>query len=74
MSSSSYRYTYDDLRNPENNCVLVTMKQVSDKCGLSASTIRGIFKTKTIHYDSDGKFRIEKRKYEKAKSKVRSFK
>ena len=71
MPKDSFRYTYDDLRSPENNCVLVTMKQVSEKCGLSASTIRGIFKTKTIHYDSDRKFRIDKRKYEKAKSKIR---
>jgi len=69
--SSLYRYTYDDILNPNNNCVMVTMVRVSEKCGLAKSTVRGIFQRKSIYYDPDGKFRIEKRPYEQAKSKRR---
>ena len=74
MSNTLYRYTYDDLINPENNRVVVTMKQLSDKCGLPPSTISGVFMKRSVYYDTGGAFKIEKRVYEKAESKTRNNK
>jgi len=66
-----YRYTYDDLHNPGNNCVVTTIRRLSKECGLSERTLQKIFKDRQVHYDNRGKFKIEKRVYHLATLKTR---
>ena len=71
MSKDLYRYIYNDLKNPDNNCVLVTLKQLSERSGMPYIAVRRIFKDKNMYYDPDGEFRLERRVYIKAKLKGR---
>jgi predicted transcriptional regulator len=71
MPKKVERYLFDDLKNPENNCIVSTMVQLSDKCGIPYSTLQKIFTETDIHYDRGGKFKIEKRDHYIATSKSR---
>ena len=46
------------------------MTQLSKKCGLAANTISEIFTDRSIYYDNKGRYRIEKRVYEKDINKM----
>jgi hypothetical protein len=71
MEKTVERYLYDDLINPDNNCILSTMVQLSGKCGISTSGLQKIFNDRDIYYDSKGKFKLEKRIHYIATSKTR---
>jgi hypothetical protein len=71
MAKTVERYIFDDFITPENNCIVSTMVQLSDKCGLSASALQKIFSDRNMYYDNSGKFKIEKRKHYIATSKSR---
>jgi len=67
-----YLYIYSNLQEPENTCIVTTMVQLSERCGLSVGALQKIFKDRNIHYDNRGGFKIEKRIHYKAKSKIRN--
>jgi len=71
MARIVYRYIFDDLLKPENNCIVSTIKQLSDECGIPYSTLQRIMKEKDIYYDKSGKFRLERRIHKIAESKIR---
>lgn len=71
MSKPIYRYTFDDLRNPANNCIVSTMKQLVDKCKMPYRTIQDIFIKSNVYYDRNGAFKMERRIHYIAKSKIR---
>jgi hypothetical protein len=71
MAKTVYRYIYDDLRDPSNNCIYSTMVQVSDKCGIAYRTLQDIFYKSNVYYDRQGMFKIEKRPHYTAQSKNR---
>jgi len=66
-----YIYTYDDLKNPSNNCAVATMSLLADKCGLSPVKVRRMFSGGDVYYDSSCGFRIDKRVFYADKNKKR---
>ena len=71
MAKTTYKYTYDDLRDPSNNCIFSTLMQLSEKCGIPYRTMQDIFRKGSIYYERTGLFKIEKRVHYMAKNKVR---
>ena len=66
--------SYDDLKNPDNNCIFSTLKQLSDHCKIPYRTLQDKFSKSDIYYDSKGTFKLEKRIHYMAKSKIRNKK
>jgi hypothetical protein len=72
MAKSLSKYTYDDLKNPDNNCIVSTLKQLAQKSDLPYLTVRRIFSNgRKIYYDQNGKFKLEKRDHYIAITKAR---
>lgn len=71
MAKTLYKYTYDDLKDPNNNCIVSTIKQLSEKCNIPYRTLQDILSKSNVYYDRNGAFKFEKRPHYVAKSKIR---
>lgn len=71
MSKPIYRYTFDDLKNPANNCIVSTMVQLAERCKMPYRTIQDILLKNNVYYEKNGLFKIERRRHYTAVSKAR---
>jgi hypothetical protein len=71
MAKQLYKYTFDDLKDQDNNCIVTSLTQLSEKCNIPYRTLQSIFSKRNIHYEKNGNFKIEKRIHFVDKSKIR---
>jgi hypothetical protein len=64
-----YKYTYDDLKCSDNNCIVSTLKQISEITGMSYSTLKYNFSKRDFYFEPKGKFKVEKRVHKVCLSK-----
>ena len=72
MSKKLFKYTYDDLMQPANNCIVTTLTQLSEKCKIPYRTLQDIFSKSNVYCDRYGSFKLEKRIHYLAESKIRT--